>query len=424
MASLQARFLLPASRGRFHSSLRTQGNSGGANPAFRKTQQRSVSDEQPVQGKEAAVFTTGQNQVLVNGVEGRDVTARLYAVIEAAADRIEMHDIIGVQRDNWNLLLLNSINAMTLTASISAGLSSIPLDGASPHHAAFRISSALLYSAATVMLLAVNKIQPSQLAEEQRNATRLFRQLVKKIQTTLALRNPTPADVEDAVDRVLALDTAYPLPLLPGMLEKFPKTIEPTVWWPKLGRARSQSQSRHKNTMAESSQSNNGWNEGLEGVMAGVLKMLKKTDTTEYLRLGALALSINKVLAITGPALTGVAAAGAALSDSAILGPWPLLLAVVGGALATVVNTLEHGGQVGMIFELYRNSAGYYRQLEDEIEFNLGETDVEERENGEMFELKMALRLGRSLSDLRSLSSSSSSHKVNGVGHENAGRLF
>ncbi|CAA6666094.1 unnamed protein product [Spirodela intermedia] len=180
-----------------------------------------------------------------------------------------MHDIIGVQRDNWNLLLLNSINAMTLTASISAGLSSIPLDGASPHHAAFRISSALLYSAATVMLLAVNKIQPSQLAEEQRNATRLFRQLVKKIQTTLALRTPTPAD--------------------------------PTVWWPKLGRARSQSQSRHKNTMAESSQSNNGWNEGLEGVMAGVLKMLKKTDTAEYLRLGALALSINKVWLSPGP---------------------------------------------------------------------------------------------------------------------------
>ncbi|CAA6666095.1 unnamed protein product [Spirodela intermedia] len=398
MATMQATALLRAplpsrepARRRVQAISRPQVHLGDTSLSLRKMP-ASVSTADPLKmaATEAPTYQPPARGHAAGAGADDLVTSKLYAVMEVAADRIEMHDIIGVQRDNWNLLLLNSINAMTLTASISAGLSSIPLDGASPHHAAFRISSALLYSAATVMLLAVNKIQPSQLAEEQRNATRLFRQL-------------------DAVDRVLALDTAYPLPLLPGMLEKFPKTIEPTVWWPKRGRARSQSQSRHKNTMAESSQSNNGWNEGLEGVMAGILKMLKKTDTEEYLTFGALALSINKVLAITGPVLTGVAAAGAALSDSAILGPWPLLLAVVGGALATAVNTLEHGAQVGMIFELFRNNAGYYRQLEEEIEVNLSETDVEERENGEMFELKMALRLGRSLSDLRSLSSSSSS---------------
>ena len=32
---------------------------------------------------------------------------------------------------------------------------------------------------------------------------------------------------------MLALDATYLLPLLPGILDKFPKAIEPTRWWPK-----------------------------------------------------------------------------------------------------------------------------------------------------------------------------------------------
>ena len=33
----------------------------------------------------------------------------------------------------------------------------------------------------------------------------------------------TDADVQEAMDQVLALDAAYPLPLLPGMLEESPR---------------------------------------------------------------------------------------------------------------------------------------------------------------------------------------------------------
>ena len=44
----------------------------------------------------------------------------------------------------------------------------------------------------------------------------------------------TKADVQEAMDRVLALDAAYPLPLLPAMLDKFPKAVEPARWWPRL----------------------------------------------------------------------------------------------------------------------------------------------------------------------------------------------
>ncbi|KAG5133693.1 hypothetical protein JHK82_024881 [Glycine max] len=96
---------------------------------------------------------------------------------------------------------------------------------------ALKLSSTLLFSAATGMLLSTNKIQPSQLAEEQRNAARLFKQLQTQIQTEIAIGNPSEGDVRDAIEKVLALDKAYPLPLLGGaMLEKFPTKFEAARW--------------------------------------------------------------------------------------------------------------------------------------------------------------------------------------------------
>ena len=163
----------------------------------------------------------------VNSTTVSKTTAQLYAILEAVADRVEMHKNIGEQRDNWNKLLLNSINMIALTATTMAGFAAT--GGAEAPLLAFRLSSALLFTAATGMLIIMNKIQPSQLAEEQRNATRLFKQLYSSIRTTLALHNPTQMDVEDATDKVLALDKAYPLPLLGKMIEKFPQKFEPAV---------------------------------------------------------------------------------------------------------------------------------------------------------------------------------------------------
>ena len=70
------------------------------------------------------------------------------------------------------MLLLNSINMLTLVASTMAGVAG-SYDGAPV--LALKLSSTLLFSAATGMLLSTNKIQPSQLAEEQRNVARLFK---------------------------------------------------------------------------------------------------------------------------------------------------------------------------------------------------------------------------------------------------------
>ncbi|KAF8414115.1 hypothetical protein HHK36_002114 [Tetracentron sinense] len=345
------------------------------------------------------------------------IVAELYAIAEIVADRAEMHANVGEQRNNWNNLLLTSINAITLTASIMVGLAAI--GGSGVQVLAFKLSSTLLYTAATGMLLVVNKIQPSQLAEEQRNASRLYRQLYEQIQTKLAIRAPTLMDVNEATEKVLALDKAYPLILLGGMREKFPTTIDPAVWWPV--------QLPLQSERAGGEIERNGWSEKLEEEMREVVGVLKRKDTAEYVRLSKLVSKTSRILAISGPLLTGIAAVVSTLVGSPWHGSWAVLIGVVAGAMASVVNTLEHGGQIGMVFEMYRNNAGFYRQMEESIESTLSEKDVERRENGELFEMKVALQLGRIPSELRDLASASSSSSRKGdhdTSLESAGKLF
>ncbi|TMW86999.1 hypothetical protein EJD97_020582 [Solanum chilense] len=320
------------------------------------------------------------------------VIEKLYAIKEAVADRVEMHRNIGEQRSQWNSMLLTSINGITLAAATMAGIAATSSAGDSV--LGLKMSSTMMYLAATGMLTIINTIQPSQLAEEQRNATRLFQDLYNQIETTLSIGHPSGIDVKEAMDRVLALDKAYPLPLLGVMLEKFPSSVEPAVWWP---------QQRRKQ---KKSVNNNNWDSKLEEEMKEIMGVLGRKDQEEYIRLGKKALKLNKFLAMSGPLLTGVAAIGSMFieSDLACHGcNWAAMLGIVGGALASVVNTVEHGGQVGMVFEMYRSNAGFFEYMKESIESNLMETETERRENGEVFEMKVALKLGRSLSDLRNL---------------------
>ncbi|KAF6173277.1 hypothetical protein GIB67_026972 [Kingdonia uniflora] len=349
--------------------------------------------------------------------EGRSdskAIAELYAVLEAVSDRIEMHANVAAQRNNWNNLLLNSINTITIAAATMVGLAS-STGAFGESLLALKLSSTLLYSSATGMLLVMNKIQPSQLAEEQRNATRLFKQLQTQIQTTLALGTPTRIDVKDAMEKVLALDKAYPLPLLGGvMLEKFPENVKPAVWWPKQQRLQKQ---------YGTNSGQNGWSDKLEEEMTNIVAVLKSKDMEDYVRLGKLAVKINKAFAITGPLLTGVAAIGSAFVGTPSHGSEAVVLGVVAGALATVVNTMEHGGQVGMVVEMYRSCAGSFLQLQESIEATLREKELGRRENGELFERKVALKLGRSLSELRNLAETSSL-KITNNSEEFASKLF
>ncbi|KAK7387742.1 hypothetical protein VNO78_22535 [Psophocarpus tetragonolobus] len=338
----------------------------------------------------------------------------LYAILDAVADRIEMHTNIGQQRNNWNNLLLNSINMITLTATAMAGVAAATSGDTSPL-LALKLSSTLLFSAATGMSLIMNKIQPSQLAEEQRNATRLFKQLHTQIQTIIALENPTDEDVKGWMEKVLAVDRAYPLPLLGAMLEKFPAKYEPSVWWPS-------SQYQYHRRSKTHAQERNGWSEDLEMEMREVIQVIKEKDLEDYERLGNIALKINKSLAIAGPLLTGIAAVGSSFVGN---GSLAALVPLMAGSLASAVNAFEHGGQVGMVFEMYRNCGGFFTQLEHTIEATLGETDSEKRENGEIFEKKVAMKLGRSVSELRQLASKSAACRMEGIAvDEFASKLF
>ncbi|CAI8590666.1 unnamed protein product [Vicia faba] len=335
---------------------------------------------------------------LYNSTNSNIATIKLYAILEAVCDRIEMHNNIGQQRENWNILLLNSINMITLTASTMSAIACCSEYDDKPLFP-LKLSSSLLFSFATGMLLVMNKIQPSQLAEEQRNATRLFKQLYSQIQIKISLNdNHSEGEVRDAIEKVLAIDKAYPLPLLGGkMLEKFPSKFEASCWWP------CQNKSRVNYNKIESNI--NGWNLELEDEMKEIIEVAKRKDVEDYERLGNIALMINKSLAISGPLLTGTAAIGCFFVD---------YIPIFAGGLATVVNSLEHGGQVGMVFEMYRNCGGCFELLEEMVEESIEERDLNKRENGQVFEMKMALSLGRSVMEMRELASKSASCRVEG----------
>ncbi|KAK2644529.1 hypothetical protein Ddye_019724 [Dipteronia dyeriana] len=341
-----------------------------------------------------------------------EVAAKFYAVMEAVADRVEMHRNIGEQRNNWNNLLLNSINAMTLSAAVMTGMAAIAANGGTL--LALKISSAVLYASATAMLVVMNVIEPSQLAEEQRNASRLFKQLHRELQTVVALgsSSPTVCDVNKATERVLDLDRAFPLPLLGyKMIEKFPNVVEPAVWWPNQ---RIMQLSKRKGKVSVND--NNGWNLKLEEEMENIVEVLKRKDMDDYMKLG------NKMLAISVPVMTGIAAIGSAFVGTNN-GSLAVMVGVMCGAIASVVNTFEHGGQVGMVFEMYRSNAGFFKLMQETIESNVNERDVERRENGQVFQTKVALQLGRSLSELRHLAASAAASSCSDE-EEFASKLF
>ncbi|CAN7009100.1 unnamed protein product [Brassica rapa subsp. trilocularis] len=325
--------------------------------------------------------------------------ARLVAVLEEVMDRIEMHKNIGDQRNNWNSLLLSSVNMITLTAALMAGIASVNVHGGDSI-TAVKIASTVLLTSATSIGALMSKIQPSQLAEEQRNAARLFKKLRTELESFLRENEEiNEEDVKEAIQRVLALDKAYPLPLIGTMLEKFPEEFKPASWWP---------ENKQRTGLAK------GWSQELEMEMREVARVVKSRDAEEYEKLGNVMLKLNRFLAIFGPVLTGISAVSSVFigQDSGLAG----IVAMTCASLAAVANTLEHGGQVGMVFEMYRNSGGFFSLLEETVK------STEKRENGQVFETKVALKLGRSLLELRDLAKRSNLSQVKA--NEFASKLF
>jgi hypothetical protein len=354
-----------------------------------------------------------KNNLIATTQNSKEVV-KFHLIMEIISDRIEMHKNIGIQRDNWNKLLLSSINMMTLSASTMVGLAAVASTGAEGSLIALKVSSTVLYMASTGLLLFMNKVQPSQLAEEQRNAARFFKQLQEELKTKLALENVDENDVNEAMEKVLALDKAYPLPLLGSMIEKFPQNVKPAKWWPEMKKQKHQKENEGKF---------NGWNLRLEEEMKKIVMVIKNKDIENDLKLSEKVLKLNKILAFSGPTLTCLAAFGSVFLGC-VNSSWPMMLGIICGALASIVNTIEHGGQVGMVFEFYRTATGFFKLMEDTIELNMNEEDYLKRENGELFEMKVALKLGRSVSELRQFSDELSSEDYDNVCEEFASKLF
>ncbi|KAL8112821.1 hypothetical protein AgCh_020209 [Apium graveolens] len=349
-------------------------------------------------------FTDNEQQDHDSAANSDVSTAKIWAILEEVSNRIEMHENIREQRDNWHSLLFKSINMITLSATTMLALAPTTHVGGILSHFPINLSSSLLFFAATGMLIVMNKLQPSQLVEEQRNATRLFKALRREIENFIFLGNvPTHKDVDILIVKTLALDKAYPLALIGAMLEKFPKKYEPSSWWPK-----NNFQTIEK-PFNDYGNERNGWSQELENEIREINEVVRTKDKEDYERLGNIALKLNKGLAISGPLLTGVATIGSAFSG---VSPAAAMVAVVAGAAATIINTVEHGGQVGMVFEMYRNCGGFFDLLEESTNSTLEESELDKRENGEVFEMKMALKLGRSLSELKDLANKSSSSRT------------
>ncbi|KAK7852688.1 putative f-box protein [Quercus suber] len=320
------------------------------------------------------------------------VTTQLYAILEAVADRVEMHANIEEQRDNWNTLLLNSINMMILTAATMAGVAATA-GGIGMPLLALKLSSTLLYSAATGMLLIMNKIQPSQLAEEQRNATRLFKQLQSQIQTMLAIGTPTQEDVKEVMEKVLALDKAHPLPCLVQCLKNSLQSLSQLFGGLKIKYyKRKTSYMKEKNVTMD----------GVRNLKWKCERLLRWWREKTLRNMSITHRHCSLGLSFCWKWIMGTNSSS---------GCW---------ALASTVNAFEHGGQVGMVIEMYRNCGGFFQLLQESIETTLEERDLEKRENGELFEMKVALKLGRSLSQLRELARKSASSHVD----EFASKLF
>ncbi|CAD6251359.1 unnamed protein product [Miscanthus lutarioriparius] len=359
--------------------------------------------------------TTTSGSIASSPADRNTAVDKLRAVAEAAADRAEMHDIIGRQRDNWNHLLLHSTNSLTLAASVMAALG----PAAPGTVAALKASAGVLLATAAVTMAAVNRVQPSQLAEEQRNATRLWRQLERDVRATL----------QHEAQQGPRAGRRVPAAAAPGDAGEVPqgRGARAVVAAPPSAATAEEQQHHHPVQELRPPRRPHHLQRVEPGAGGGDARPAARApcqDEHQYLTVGKLVLSINRGLAVAGPALAGTAAVAAAFIGTGD-GAWASGAAAAAcGALAAAVNTVEHGAQLGMLFELLRNCAGFYRKVQEDIEAALGEADVERRENGEVFRTKVALLLGRDAAELRQFRRMASASVKDDDIKDYAGKLF
>ena len=314
------------------------------------------------------------------GHENPGFVAELRNISIAAQDRSEMHAILGVQRDNWNKLCLPTVTMATIGAAILAAM-----NGA-PQALSMSVAACLLNGGATGFMLLANKFQPSQLAEEQRTAARFFKMLAKGIESTLLidprLREDALVYLENNLARLEALDTAFPLHLTPDGIEKFPKIVRPSALSPPVDLSEPEMPANNRN----------GWTDAITEDLKATAEKIKTSDLENYLRATREKENQNMRLAIVAPAFA--AAATFFNMVQCLPGVQATDLAAVCSIMAMFCFSFSHAGQVGMIYELYRNCAGAYADMDHSIQRAI-RLPVCQREDGALFHQKIALQLGR-----------------------------
>ncbi|KAL2649263.1 hypothetical protein R1flu_017391 [Riccia fluitans] len=314
-----------------------------------------------------------------NGMPVPLLQKRLETLSVLVLDRVEMHLILAVQRDNWNRLFHTTITLASVSAAASAAANAaVPTLG-------LHMVSIILGAGAAMLMALVSKFQPSQLAEEQRHAARFFKRLGADIESTLnvdpRLREDASCYWERSVGTVHALDQAFPLPLTPIVVEKFPKRVRPSKLSGEISIPQPECLSSERQISSA-----NGWTSCRMEELQRTAQLLRTSDVKEYVDLAEKAKFINLVLAISSPLL----ATAAVIVNMA---GCPSVAAAVGvGSL--FFHTLSHALQMGAVYEVYRNCAGYYNDVVESIDENL-RLPVERREDGAIFTHKVALLLGR-----------------------------
>ncbi|KAG6549376.1 hypothetical protein Mapa_009095 [Marchantia paleacea] len=295
----------------------------------------------------------------------------------AISDRVEMHSILALQRDNWNRLFHNTITMASVSAAVASSVNgAVPAQG-------LQVVAIILGMGAAALMALVSKFQPSQLAEEQRHAARFFKRLGADVEATLhvdpRLCEEASAYWERSVGTFHALDRAFPLPLTPIVVEKFPKHVGPSQLSGEVDLSRPE--------VEVSWQSHsNGWTSSAVEDLKRTANLLHDSDIPEYVNMANNAKIINLILSITSPLL---ATAGVALN---IAGCPSVAAAVTVGSL--FAHTLTHALQMGVVYEVYRNCAGYYADVEKSIERVL-RLPVQKREDARIFLQKTSMLLGR-----------------------------
>lgn len=318
--------------------------------------------------------------------QGRE-DSRLVALIRniavAAQARAAMHADLGVQRDNWNKLCHSTVTMATVAAAALAAINT--LTGAPA--VSISVTAFLLNAGAGAMIFLANKLQPTKLAEQQRTAAHVYKTLAKEIEQELLLDPRLREDAHTYLENKLTKLNAFPNPLAPENLQNFPKVPSVNI------------------TMRDSSLSgpemcannSNGWSDEVVDSLKGVAELLRSSDIGFYQGLAQKKVKETARFVMLTQSFVVAAAVLNMLQFLPWQFPFPLLTTGLAGACSVAAMftfSFSHGGQIGMILEMYENCIGAYVGMDQTIQ-KVIRTPVCQREDGELFHQKIALQLGR-----------------------------